>query len=147
MWMARQYRLLGRLEIDDNGRPAVVMKYSKGCALLAYLIVSRQSCRREFLADLLWESSSTAQSLRNLRKLLHQIRPLAPELHATREQLSLPAHSEIDVDFFTLEQVLTSQDIVQLAAALPLYIGLGMGKNRLTPATFCGFSLGKGGWD
>lgn len=121
--MARQYRLLGRLEIEDKGRPAAVMKYSKGCALLAYLIVSQQSCRREVLADLLWESSSTAQSLRNLRKLLHQIRPLTPELHATREQLSLPAQSEIDVDFFTLEQALASQDIAQLEAALPLYKG------------------------
>ena len=121
--MARQYRLLGRLEIEDNGRPSVVMKYSKGCAMLAYLIVSQQSCRREILADLLWESSSTAQSLRNLRKLLHQIRPLTPELHATREHLSLPAFGEVEVDFFTLEQALTSQDIAQLEAALPLYKG------------------------
>lgn len=95
--MARQYRLLGRLEIEDNGHPSAVMKYSKGCALLAYLIVSQQSCRREVLADLLWESSSTAQSLRNLRKLLHQIRPITPELNTTREQLSLAAPGEVNV--------------------------------------------------
>ncbi len=98
-----------------------MMKYRKGCALLAYLIVTRESHSREAVADLLWNASSTAQSLRNLRKLLHQLRQLVPGLQATRQQLSYQPHDEVEIDLYTLNDGLASRDIDQLAESLTLY--------------------------
>ncbi len=118
-----QYKLLGTLEIEENGRPAAVMKYSKGCALLAYLIITRQGYSREAVADLLWEATSTAHSLRNLRKLLHQLRPFVRELQVTRQQVSFQADGTDFIDFDRLAAALAGQDIARLDEALALYKG------------------------
>jgi DNA-binding SARP family transcriptional activator/Flp pilus assembly protein TadD len=121
--ITRQYKLLGRLAIEENGRPSAVMKYSKGCALLAYLIITRQTYGREAVADLLWEATSTAQSLQNLRKLLHQLRPLVPELVVSRQQVSFQANELVAIDLYQLAAALAGQDIARLEAALSLYQG------------------------
>ncbi|MFZ0546707.1 MAG: FxSxx-COOH system tetratricopeptide repeat protein [Candidatus Promineifilaceae bacterium] len=121
--MARQYKLLGRLEIEDDGRPSALMKYSKGCALLAYLIISKKSHSREAVADLLWEATSTAQSFRSLRALLYKIRPISPELTATPKQLSFQANKGIYIDLYTLESALADNDMARLDGALSLYKG------------------------
>ena len=77
----------------------------------------------EALADLLWNASSTAQSFRNLRKLLHQIRPHAPNLQITQQELAYQPNDEVGIDLYTLEGALSRQDIDQLDKALALYTG------------------------
>ena len=86
--MARQYKLFGTLEIIEDGAPNQVMQSPRGCALISYLLVTREAQTREHLADLLWESTSTRQALRRLRQLLHRIRPFLPELQVTRRTVT-----------------------------------------------------------
>ncbi|MCO5185407.1 MAG: tetratricopeptide repeat protein [Anaerolineae bacterium] len=121
--MNRRYELLGTLGIEDDGHVSAVMKYGKGCALLAYLIVDGQAHSRETVADLLWEATSTQQSLRNLRALLHKLRPLAPELSVSRKQLSFQRTDAVSADFYTLQAALDSDDIGRLYSARALYKG------------------------
>ena len=120
--MTLQHKLLGTLAIEENGRPATVMKYSKGCALLAYLLVTNQTHSREAMADLLWEAASTATSLRSMRKLLYRLRDHVPHLTATRKQVQYQP-DPATVDLHILEAALVSQDATQLDAALRLYTG------------------------
>ena len=121
--MARRYKLFGTLIIEENGRSAPLMKYKKGCALIAYLIITQQAQSREVVADLLWDASSTAQSLRNLRKLLHQLRQLVPGLQVTRQQLAYQLQEDEEIDLYNLEDAFKSQDLDQLDVALTVYSG------------------------
>ncbi|MCA9931768.1 MAG: hypothetical protein KC419_24965, partial [Anaerolineales bacterium] len=121
--MTRQYTLLGKLAIADNGRSSAIMNYKKGCALLAYLIVTRQTHSREVVADLLWEATSTAKAFHSLRTLLYKLRPLASELVVNAKQVSFQAAGEITVDLYTLAAALSSPDSAELDAALALYKG------------------------
>ena len=76
-------KLLGVLQIENEaGEISEVMKSNKGCALLAYLLVTNTSQPREVLADLLWDATSTVQPLQNLRALLTRLRKWVPELEA-----------------------------------------------------------------
>ena len=86
--MAQHFKLLGTLEITDNGETAVLMKSPIGCALLTYLIITQQTYPREAMADLLWVENSTTSSLQSLRRLLNRIRPLSAGLHVTRTLIS-----------------------------------------------------------
>ena len=125
--MSLQFNLLGPLNIESDGEPSELLKSPKGCALVTYLIVTGQTHRREFLADLLWEASSTAQALHNLRTLLNRIRSLVPELQITRTSLAFQPLSETSVDFLRLQAALEGDavqiDDSQLDSALQLYRG------------------------
>ena len=111
--MSLQFNLLGSLSIETDGGPSDLLKGPKGCALVAYLIVTRQTHTREFLADLLWEATTTAQALHNLRALLNRIRDLVPELQITRTILVFQPLAETTVDFLSLQAVL-DQDLAQI---------------------------------
>lgn len=121
--MNRSYKLLGTLAIEDDVRPSTLMKYSKGCALLAYLIITRQSYSREALGELFWEATSTAQSLQNLRAVLFKLRSFTPELVATKKRVSFEDNGRITIDLYLLEAKLDSQDTALLDEALALYTG------------------------
>lgn len=121
--MIRRYKLLGSLEITEEGRPSPATHSPKGSALLAYLIVTNQSHSREAVADLLWDATSTRQSLKNLRSLLPRIRTYSPELIVGRSTLSFQSGPGTLVDLFQLEATLGSSDWPQLDNALRLYEG------------------------
>jgi DNA-binding SARP family transcriptional activator len=125
--MSLQFNLLGSLSIETDGGPSDLLKGPKGCALVAYLIVTRQAHTREFLADLLWEATTTAQALHNLRALLNRIRDLVPELQITRTILVFQPLAETTVDFLSLQAVLDQDlaqiDLSQLDSALQWYRG------------------------
>lgn len=130
--MSLRIRLLGTLLIEDEqGTPSEIMKWSKGCALLAFLIITDQVQSREAVADLLWEASSTSQSLQNLRKLLSRMRKWAPALNMTRKQVAYAASS---TDYHTLIAGLASADIQALDEALQLFEGELLGAFYLDDA-------------
>jgi DNA-binding SARP family transcriptional activator len=129
--MSLQFNLLGPLEIANDGQPSPLLESPKGCALLAYLLVTRQTQTREALADLLWDAASTGQALRNLRALLARIRAWVPELQVTRKALAFKPGPDTIVDLATLQVVLEDQPRADLSpdaaakldAALQLYRG------------------------
>lgn len=121
--MTKQFKLLGTLSIIEAGRTSALTKNTKGCALLTYLIVTGEPQSREAVADLLWESVSTAQSLRNLRVLLTRIRPYIPELQTTRKTLTFQPNQTLSIDLITLLEALKSEDSNTLEAGLRLYTG------------------------
>ncbi len=102
-------KLLGDVSIRHNdGTLSPLMNSPKGVALLAYLIVNQQPQPREVVADLLWESSSTAQSLARLRDLLRRLRPLLPQLEVTRKMVAFRPNPADTIDLFTLQEELKS---------------------------------------
>ncbi|MFK7803371.1 MAG: BTAD domain-containing putative transcriptional regulator [Anaerolineae bacterium] len=119
--MKKVIKLLGNLEITTNGRSSPLMKSAQGCALITYLLLTKQSQNREVLADLLWDAESTAESLLKLRKLLYRIRPHMPELEATRQHISFKHNEADEIDLHILESALKGSDISQLDEGLALY--------------------------
>lgn len=122
--MGLRIRLLGGLHVEyETGEISEVMKSNKGCALLAYLLVANAPQPREVLADLLWDASSTAQSLQSLRTLLSRLRQGLPELEVSRTQVRFPLETAVSLDYRELIAGLNSNDPNQIAAVLPLYRG------------------------
>lgn len=121
--MAREYRLLGNLKIEENGQPAALLRSPMGCALVAFLIVMGQPQSREVVADLFWGDIPTNQALHNLRSLLNRTRKLVPELSITHHQLAFQPSPETSVDLNILRESLASDDAGELDRALQLYRG------------------------
>ncbi len=121
--MARKIKLLGRLVIQDNGRTSPLTKNTKGCALLAYLVVTGLPQQREHIAELLWNKSSTAQSLGNLRVLLNRIRPWLPELEIHKDFLVFTPAPELDLDFVTFSEAMKGDAVAILNKGLQAYDG------------------------
>ena len=121
--MASTIKLLGTLEISENGTPSKLLQSNKGCALLSYLIVTGQAQPREAIADLLFESSSTAQSLHNLRSLLSRIRLYTPFLQITRKTVAFQPAPDTFVDLSALRVVFASPELTVKFEGLQLYKG------------------------
>ena len=121
--MASTIKLLGTLEISEHRTPSKLLQSDKGSALLSYLIVTGQAQTREVVADLLFESSSTAQSLKNLRSLLSRIRPYAPFLQITRKTLAFQPTPNAFVDLSALRAALASPELTVKSDGLGLYKG------------------------
>lgn len=122
--MSLQIKLLGSLNItDETGASSELLNWSKGCALLAYLIVTNQPQSREGVADLLWEAMSTKQSLQNLRNLLTRTKKFMPGLEVTRKQLAFPPAAAASIDYSTLRQALDHGTLSEVDQALQLYQG------------------------
>jgi len=125
VFMSREFFLFGHLEIKIDGERSELINSPKGCALVAYLMLTRKPHTREAIADLLWDVDSTAQGLRNLRALLVRLRPWLPELQVTRSALAFQPVPETWVDLSILLETLKSHgdDLNQLDEALRLYRG------------------------
>ena len=113
--------LLGSLNIKADGQPSGLLKSSKGCALVLYLLITRQRQTRELLADLLWENANPTQGLGNLRTLLVRIRHLVPGLAITRTHLAFQPVPDTSIDLYALTTGLESNEPARLDTALQLY--------------------------
>ncbi|MFZ0548159.1 MAG: BTAD domain-containing putative transcriptional regulator, partial [Candidatus Promineifilaceae bacterium] len=132
--MPSQYTLLGKLNIEQDGRIAEVMRSPKICGLLAYLIITNQVHSREEIADLLWDSESTTQSLTRLRVLLGRTKKFAPELSVTRRTIAFEPADDTAVDYQMLMEGLQSTESTVLDKALQLYYDELFGGFYLTDA-------------
>lgn len=121
--MTKRIKLLGTMAVEENGRSSRIMGSSRGLALVAYLAYTNDVQTRETVADLLWEASSTRQSLARLRELLGRVRRWLPEVQATRKTITLEATADIVIDLQVLRDGLAAEDIVQVDNALRLYDG------------------------
>ncbi|MBX3052317.1 MAG: tetratricopeptide repeat protein [Caldilineaceae bacterium] len=109
MTASLQINLLGTLNLTLADRPLTGLRSQKAIALLVYLACNPGPQRREFLADLLWDASSTAQSLSNLRTVLSRLRAHAGDcLLITPEALSIAPGAGLDLDVAALEAGIAS---------------------------------------
>ncbi len=110
------FKLLGQVALSKDGVPLNRFRSQKEVALLIYLAQTGQAHQRDFLADLLWESSSTKQSLTNLRTILTRLREkVSDELSASQKSVGLAAES-YQVDSAVLLQTLANSGPVDSAA-------------------------------
>jgi predicted ATPase/DNA-binding SARP family transcriptional activator len=89
-----------RFERDGQSVP---FQHSKGLALLAYLVATRQPQSRAVLCDLLWPEFDVENARGNLRRelsLLNRILP-ADTLIANRTQIAYNLDSSLEVDLLT----------------------------------------------
>lgn len=120
--------LFGGFRIAEGTTPLSGLTYSKGKALLAFLAVTGQPCRRETLAALLWSELPDGEARTNLRVVLSNLRQfLAPSLLITRETVGLNPQYRPWIDVVAFQQALEpsrgAADIGQLQAAVTLYRG------------------------
>lgn len=109
------FTLLGHVVLSKDGLPLSRFRSQKEAALLIYLAHTGQPQRREFLADLLWESSSTKQSLANLRTVLTRLREkVSDELIVTSKAVALAPESR-QVDSVALVQTMAGMGQVDSA--------------------------------
>ena len=119
-----QFKLLGSFSIEHDGEFSDILKSEKGCAILAYLIITKGSQSREKVADLIWDADSTKKVLQNLRQILSSsLRGKVPELHIERKNLIFIPTSDTFVDLYKLEEMLVSDDPDQIDTGLKLYKG------------------------
>ncbi|MCB8984909.1 MAG: tetratricopeptide repeat protein [Ardenticatenaceae bacterium] len=122
--MPLRIKLLGALQVtNESGDSSELIKWSKGCALVAYLVTTGQPQSREALADLLWDAASTAQSLQNLRKLLSRMRQWVPGLVVTRKRVAYEVETAVSVDLHILTTTLAAGSTPEIDEALRLYEG------------------------
>jgi DNA-binding SARP family transcriptional activator len=97
------FTLLGQVLIARDGAPLGRFRSRKEAALLIYLAHTGRAQPREHLADLLWDSHSTKQSLTNLRTALTRLRDKVPgELVVDHRSVALAPNSRPQVDSATL---------------------------------------------
>ena len=115
-----EFQLLGGAVLIRNGRRQTAITSRKGIALLIYLAVKGRSCTREEVADLLWDTTSTAQSLSNLRTVLTRLRPfVGDDLLLVDDTLAFAPSTVVQVDALQLETALRSllQELTPATAA------------------------------
>ena len=118
--MTYHVSLFGIPTITHNEVPSRLANSPKAIALICYLAANGQQ-RREYIADLLHEATTTTQSLHRLRELIGRIRPNLPALTTTRTTITLEQSAEITIDLWQLQAALDSADILTLDTALQQY--------------------------
>jgi len=125
------FSLLGQGVLSKSGSPVSQFRSQKELALLIYLAQTGKAHQRDFIAELLWDSRSTQQSLSNLRTALTRLRKQVGDgLQVTRKSVALAAENLAQVDSVDLlqrlaavEQIDTAEKAVTLRQALDAYHG------------------------
>ena len=126
------FTLLGQVMVSNGDVPLNQFRSQKELALLVYLAHNGKTYQREFIAELLWESSSTKQALSNLRTILARIRKQIGDdaLVVTRKSVTLAADQLRPVDsaqllesLATFKLVENAEDAARLQQVLGWYTG------------------------
>ena len=129
-------RLLGGLGLLHGDRPVTGLSSPRLHALLAYLLLHRDTPQpRQHLAFVFWPDSTEAQARNNLRQILHELRHGLPEadrhLATDTRMVGWRADSGVDLDVATFEAALAEAAAARsepveraaLARATELYRG------------------------
>ncbi|MEZ4589874.1 MAG: tetratricopeptide repeat protein [Chloroflexota bacterium] len=110
------FALLGQPVLLQDNIPLSNFRSQKEAALLMYLAHTGQTCQREFIAELLWDSRTTQQALTNLRTALARLRKQVDEpLIVTRTALALTPDSLQQVDSLNLLHTLSERGQIDTA--------------------------------
>lgn len=119
--------LLGSPQLLCGSMP-LALETAKARALLFYLAVTGQRCRREVLVDLLWGEMAEAAARRNLTATLTSLRrELAPYLLVEPDEIAFNPAAPHFVDVLRFRQLLAAgraaNDLAQVREAVALYRG------------------------
>lgn len=121
-----EIRLLGGLQIEQQGLAVAGFMSSKVPALLAYLAVTGRPHQRDALAGLLWGEMPDHAAANNLRQALTNLRKLAePHLVITRETVAFNPDAPyfLDVEGF--------KDFLRLSSGQPIAQRIGLLRQAL----------------
>lgn len=133
-----EFRLLGGFEVRRGNRPIKEFESQKVWALLAYLLLRRESIHlRDYLAGLLWPEKDDETAKRNLRQALYNLRTTlhseegsAPPILTTHKSIQVNPASEYWLDVKVFEDAVgngiarnESINPQHLVAAAHLYRG------------------------
>ncbi len=128
-------RLLGELDLRQDGTPLPPIESARAASLLAYLLLHTEAPQlRQRLAFLLWPDSSEQQARTNLRHVLHNLRRALPDperfLDITPQTLRWRAEAPFWLDVATFEGLLSRSEhggsdggLAALRVAVGLYAG------------------------
>ena len=121
-------QLLGDFRLSDGDQLLTTVNTSRMQALVAYLILHRDSPQsRKHLAFLFWPDTTEAQALTNLRNLLHKLRQALPEpdrfFAADAHDVYWRADAPCTLDVTEFESLAQSTTRAELEQAANLYRG------------------------
>jgi WD40 repeat protein/DNA-binding SARP family transcriptional activator len=107
--------VLGAPQIRLNGESVTSFESRTAEALLYYITTTGGTHSREALAEFFWQERTQAQSLGNLRTVLHRLRRvLEPYLDISRKTVALKHRSAISVDMYELSALLDEINVGQI---------------------------------
>lgn|SRR5215210_3788698 len=109
-------RLLGELDLRQDGTPLPPLESARAASLLAYLLLHREAPQpRQCLAFLLWPDSTEQQARTNLRHVLHNLRHALPYperfLEVTPRTLRWRAEAPFWLDVASFEESLSQAEM------------------------------------
>jgi len=117
-------RLLGTVQVEQDGEPVRGFKSRKALALLGYLAAQGKPVPREHLTDLFWGNKPEARGRANLSWALSKISARLPDcLGADRHTVQFQRAAPYWLDLDAFEELEAQGDAASLAAAVELYRG------------------------
>jgi DNA-binding SARP family transcriptional activator/Tfp pilus assembly protein PilF len=117
-------RLLGTVQVEQDGEPMRGFRSRKALALLGYLAMQNQPVPREHLADMFWGDQPEARGRANLSWVLNRISTLLPGcIQADRHTVQFQRTPSYWLDLDAFAELETQDEAVSLATAMELYRG------------------------
>ncbi|MFB0537259.1 MAG: BTAD domain-containing putative transcriptional regulator [Anaerolineae bacterium] len=117
-------RLLGPVQVKQDGEPVRGFESRKALALLGYLALQGQPVPREHLVDLLWGDKTESRGRANLSWVLNRISTLLPGcLQADCHTIQFEREAAWWLAIIAFEELEAQGDAASLAAAVELYRG------------------------
>ncbi len=117
-------RLLGPVEVTQDGKPVRGFVSRKAVALLGYVIVHNLPLARSHLADLFWPTTSEAHGRGSLSRVVSNLTRLLPGcLQSDYHSVWFQAQTAYWLDITAFEELLGQEDVPALSRAIALYRG------------------------
>lgn len=121
-------RLLGGFDLSYGDVSLTGSISDRLQSLLTYLVLNRQKAQsRQHLAFLFWADSTDAQARTNLRRIIHELRQVLPEVEQfiaiDNKTLQWRLDAPFTLDVMEFEQAIAVTDLLTLKRAADLYRG------------------------
>ncbi|MCB0211875.1 MAG: tetratricopeptide repeat protein [Anaerolineae bacterium] len=117
-------KLLGPIQVEQEGTRLHGFRSQKTLALLGYLAAEQRPVSRTYLADLLWADMTATKRRDELRRALHNLAVLMPNcFRGDRRIVQFEVSTVCQVDLLTFGALQAQADIAALTAAVALYRG------------------------
>lgn len=125
-------RLLGPIQVEQNGEPVHGFKSRKTLALLGYLATENQPISRAYLVELFWPDSSETRGRNNLSQALHNLNALWPNcVQADWYTVQFQPAGAYELDIRQFNRLIATGEIDDLTQAVALYRGDFMAQTYL----------------